>query len=249
MNKNIGFELVDLERLKDWNNNNYKRLRYQTDTKYNKGFLPQQFESYRDFIDNKSQRNVFKVYQGKYNLLRSKIIKNFYKFGRYSTWFYMQTLKDCVGLQVLPNNLVLSDKSGSKSHRNGLCYALGKDDWVNKNLSSDCISFLEYEAKDLQLKLEKKYQVKIDLYQMETCLCSFKKIFRRSRGRYLGYYLDRQAEEIKQVEKDGWNGIDWSVFWDGRNETLEKKLSDSKNIRQNLYNTFLDSGGFDYKTI
>ena len=76
-----------------------------------------------------------------------------------------------------------------------------------------------------------------------------KKIFRRSRGRYLGYYLDRQAEEIKQVEKDGWNGIDWSVFWDGRNETLEKKLSDSKNIRQNLYNTFLDSGGFDYKTI
>ena len=243
------FELVDLERLKDWNNNNYKRLRYQTDTKYNKGFLPQQFESYRDFIDNKSQRNVFKVYQGKYNLLRSKIIKNFYKFGRYSTWFYMQTLKDCVGLQVLPNDLVLSDKSGSKSHRNGLCFALGKDDWVNKNLSNDCVSFLEYEAKDLQLKLEKKYQVKIDLYQMETCLCSFKKIFRRSRGRYLGYYLDRQAEEIKQVEKDGWNGIDWSVFWDGRNETLEKKLSDSKNIRQNLYNTFLDSGGFDYKTI
>ena len=33
---------------------------------------------------------------------------------------------------------------------------MGKDDWVNKTLSNDCISFLEYEAKDLQLKLEKK---------------------------------------------------------------------------------------------
>ena len=29
-------------------------------------------------------------------------------------------------------------------------------------------------------------------------------------------------------------------------KTLEKKLSESKNIRQNLYNTFLDTGGFLY---
>jgi hypothetical protein len=34
------FDLVDYNRLEQWNNINYKRLRYQTDTKYNKGFLP-----------------------------------------------------------------------------------------------------------------------------------------------------------------------------------------------------------------
>lgn len=243
------FELVDLDRLKHWNNNNYKRLRYQTDTKYNKGFLPQQFESYRNFIGNKSQREVFRIYKGRYELLSHTIIKNFYKFGRYSTWFYMQTLKDCVGLNLIPNNLKLDDRSGSKSHRNGLCFALGKDDWVNKKLSKDCIYYLEYEAKQIQLELETKYNTKIDLYQMETCLCSFKKIFRKSRGRYLGYYLDRQAEEIKQVENDNWNGIDWSVFWDGRKETLEKKLYTSEKIRDNLYEVFLDTGNFNYGTV
>ena len=243
------FELVDLDRLKDWNNKNYKRLRYQTDTKYNKGFLPQQFESYRNFINNKTQREVFNSFKSNYTLLNNTIIKHLYKFGRYSTWFYMQTLKDCVGLNVIPNDLKLLDKSGSKSHRNGLCFALGKDEWVNKNLSKDCIYYLEYQAKVLQSQLKNKYKTDIDLYQMETCLCSFKKIFRKSRGRYLGYYLDRQATEIKKVEQDDWVGIDWQVFWDARNETLKNKLSKNNNIRENLYSIFLDTGKFEYNTI
>ena len=67
-----------------------------------------------------------------------------------------------------------------------------------------------------------------DYYDMETCLCSFKKLFRTSRGRYLGYYLDRQAEEIAQCDKDGWFGIDWEPLWDSRKETLNHKLLTNK---------------------
>ena len=63
---------------------------------------------------------------------------------------------------------------------------------------------------------------------METCLCSFKKLFRTSKGRYLGYYLDRQAEEILQAERDGWDGIDWQPLWDARTETLERRLLTNK---------------------
>ena len=44
------FHLVDQDRLEQWNTDNYKRLRYQTDTKYNKGFLPKQFASYKNWI-------------------------------------------------------------------------------------------------------------------------------------------------------------------------------------------------------
>ena len=84
---------------------------------------------------------------------------------------------------------------------------------------------------------------------METLLCSFKKIFRKSRGRYLGYYLDRQAEEITKVEQDEWKGIDWNVFWQGREETLQKKLYENKNIRKELFNVFLETGTMDYKTL
>jgi hypothetical protein len=245
------FHLVDQKRLNDWNTNNYKILRYQTDTKYNKGYLPQQFMSYKKWIEyeneDKTQDLRFKNLLAKdnFNFAWNSIVKNLYKFGRYSTWYYLQTLNECVGLNIIPNNLKLADYSGSKSHRNGLCYALGLDEWVDKRLDKDCIYYLEQEA----IRIKTEIPVEINLYQMETMLCSFKKIFRKSKGRYLGYYLDRQAEEIKKVQQDGWQGIDWHVFWQGREEILEEKLYKSKNIRKELYNTFLDSGTLDYKTI
>ena len=88
----------------------------------------------------------------------------------------------------------------------------------------------------------------MDLYEMETLLCSFKKIFREKQGRYLGYYLDRQAEEIKKVENDGWAGIDWQVFWDARKETLQKKQYESNAIRKELYKSFLKTGTLENET-
>jgi hypothetical protein len=82
---------------------------------------------------------------------------------------------------------------------------------------------------------------------METCLCSFKKLFRVKHGRYLGYYLDRQAEEIARCEADGWFGIDWQPMWDARNETLNKKLLTNKinDSKMALYtkNGILDATG------
>jgi hypothetical protein len=245
------FELVDQKRLQDWNDNNYARLRYQTDTKWNKGHLPQQFASYKRWImhENKSQtqreRFANLLQRKSFEFIWGSVEKNLHKFGRYSTWYYLQTLKDCVGLNVVPNNLKLADYSGSRSHRNGLCFALGRDEWINQKLHVSCIEYLEQQAAQIQ----KELSVDMDLYQMETLLCSFKKVFRKKQGRYLGYYLDRQAEEIKKVEADGWSGVDWQVFWDARKEILQKKQYDSKTIRKNLFSVFLDTGNLKYGTL
>ena len=246
------FELVDYNRLKEWNDKNYSRLRYQTDTKYNKGYLPQQFQSYKKWIEHnnpsKTQRDKFKIYKNKksFNYLWESIIQNLYKFGRYSTWFYMQTLKQCVGVSLEPNNLKLEDYNGSRSHRNGLCLALGKDQWIDQKLNNDSISYLNSSAEYIQQKV--KYLSKddniTDLYYLETALCSYKKIFREKNGRYLGYYLDRQAEEIKKVEGDNWEGVDWQVFWDGREELLTKELYMSDMLKKELYGQFLQTGSF-----
>lgn len=249
------YELVDQERLEYWNNKNYKILRYQTDTKYNKGYLPQQFASYRKWINHnnksKTQRERFNYFINKnsFDFLWQSINKNLYKFGRYSTWYYMQTLKDCVQVKLLPADLKLEDYSGSRSHRNGLCYALNKETWIDKKLHKSCIDYMNYEASNIKAELKQKYDVDMDYYQMETLLCSYKKIYRKSRGRYLGYYLDRQAEEIHKVEQDDWKGIDWQVFWDAREETLYKSQSASKYIRNDLYDVFLDTGTFNYNTL
>jgi len=251
-------ELVGIDRLKDWNDKNYKRLRYQTDTKWNKGHLPAQFESYKKWVGDRSQRDAFASFLNgssleNFDRLWSEVKTKFYKFGRYSTWFYLQTLKQCCNLPIEPSSLMLEDHDGSRSHRNGLCMALGMDDWYDKKQTAKEIEWLEAEAKSILQEVKQEFP-NTDYYDMETCLCSFKKLFRVKHGRYLGYYLDRQAEEIMQCENDNWFGIDWQPMWDARKETLNNKLLTNKidNSKMELYtnNDILDATGlFEIKKV
>lgn len=244
-------ELVGVERLRDWNNENYKRLRYQTDTKWNKGHLPAQFESYKEWVGERTQREaltenfVGDPVQDFYTLWNE--VNSWHKFGRYSSWFYIQTLKQCCDLPIDLDSLWLHDHSGSRSHRNGLCYAVGKEEWIDQKLTREQVSFLEGAGREMLAETRNLFPHvanKADVFSMETALCSFKKLFRKRDGRYLGYYLDRQAEEIKKVEQDNWFGIDWTPMWDARTEILPKKfLTDS--IDKSKMELFLDTGSFD----
>lgn len=244
-------ELVGVDRLRDWNNSNYKRLRYQTDTKWNKGHLADQFVSYQTFVGDTSQREALtKNFIGNpvkdfYSLWET--VNAWHKFGRYTSWFYIQTLKQCCDIPVDVDSLWLHDYSGSRSHRNGLCYAVDRPDWIDTKLDKAQIDYLESKAKEILQEVKSKYPHvahKADFFAMETVLCSFKKLFRRKHGRYLGYYLDRQAEEIKRVERDGWVGIDWTPMWDARHELIDKRwLTDTIDPKQ--FNIFLDTGNFE----
>lgn len=243
-------ELVGIDKLTEWNNTNYKRLRYQTDTKWNKGHLPNQFVSYRDWVGDRSQREaltedfVGDKFKDFYTLWDK--VNSWHKFGRYSSWFYIQALKQCCDIPVDLDSLWFHDRSGSRSHRNGMCYAIGKDDWVDAKLSKAEIEFLEKEAMEMLEETRRRYPSqshKADVFTMETSLCAWKKLFRKTRGRYLGYYLDRQAEEIERVEKDNWSGIDWSPMWDARKETLQEKWLTNR-IQKSKMELFVDTGNF-----
>ena len=245
-------ELVGLDRLQQWNAENFKRLRYQTDTKWNKGHLPDQFISYNKWVNGRNQIDAFNdlmvddPFVNFYKLWDE--VNTWYKYGRYMSWFYIQTLKQTCGINVDIDNLWLKDYSGSRSHRNGLCYALGKDEWVDKVLSKEEISWMESKGSELlqETKIQFPEQAKkADYFGMETCLCSFKKLFRVKNGRYLGYYLDRQAEEIKQVEKDGWIGIDWNPLWQCREEMIRKEYLTNQ-INKSKMEIFKTAGIIDY---
>ncbi|MFZ9046887.1 MAG: hypothetical protein ACO2ZZ_13595 [Cyclobacteriaceae bacterium] len=245
--------LVGLERLDEWNTENYKRLRYQTDTKYNKGHLPTMFRSYKEWVGDKTQRERFNEIctsddpEMNFWLLWEEINKEFYKFGRYTAWFYMQHLAHCCSVNVRAPNLMLVDSSGSHSHRDGLCYALGLDDKMGgrkQKVDPNFAATLEWQAKLIIMEIQKEYPevaAKADMFAMETSLCAFKKLSRKKKGRYLGYYLDRQAEEIKTVERDGWNGIYWQLLWDARKETLIPELLHDM-VDENKMEHFLDTG-------
>jgi len=148
-------------------------------------------------------------------------------------------------LPIEPSSLMLEDFDGSRSHRNGLCMALGLDDWYDQKLTIEQLAYLDAQSYLILEEVKKEFP-NTDYFDMETCLCSFKKLFRVKHGRYLGYYLDRQAEEIKQCESDGWYGIDWQPMWDARKEILNSKLLTNKidNSKMDLYiNGVLDATG------
>ena len=250
MNEFPDFELATVDRITQWNTANYKRLRYQTDTKWNKGHLPSMFASYQDFIDGKSQREKLESYYGdneheNFTNLWTTLKGSLHKFGRYSTWFYMQHLKHTAGVIVEPTSLMLDDYDGSRSHRNGLLYALGQEDDVDRKLTTLEYQRLEANGRSILEEVRHRFPEvasQVDFFTMETCLCSFKKIFREKHGRYLGYYLDRQCEEIQQCESDGWYGIDWNVLWQARNETIDLRLDHQRGIDKEKFPNFIRSG-------
>lgn len=246
------FENVDLDRLTEWNNKNYSRLRYQVDTKWNKGHLPRMFESYRKNIGDQTQQQFFgsicshedriQNFMSLYNY----IIDNFYKFGRYSAWFYLQVLRDVCNIPIDANSLKFYDE-GSKSHRAGMCYVVAKDEWSVKHrkFNKEETNFLESEIQSMMLEMKERFpNIEIEPFGIETTLCSFKKIFRKSRGRYLGYYLDRMAEDISKVEADKWNGIDWSLLWQCRDEILHPSTN-CKKVSSKKMEYFLDHGSWE----
>jgi hypothetical protein len=245
------YELATVDRITWWNTHNYKRLRYQTDTKWNKGHLPAMFESYQKFIGKRTQREVLESYYGdneeqNFNNLWDNLKRNLHKFGRYSTWFYLQHLRHTAGVKCVPTSLMLDDYSGSRSHRNGLHLALGEDDKYDKQLTAGEYKSLEARSRSILEETASRYPDlvdQIDFFTMETCLCSFKKIFREHHGRYLGYYLDRQSEEIQQAERDDWTGIEWNVLWQARDETLDGKLAiRNAKIDKEKFTFFLRTG-------
>ena len=247
-------ELVGVDRLREWNNENYSRLRYQNDTKWNKGHVADQFVSYKEWVGDKTQHDRFQEYltDDPYKNFHTlwEVVNSWHKFGRYTSWFYLQTLKQCGGVNLDIENLWLHDHSGSRSHRNGLCFAVGKDEWYNEKMDAKKIQFLEDEAREMLLEVRNRFPdvaTKADYFAMETALCSFKKLFRSRDGRYLGYYLDRQAEEISKIEKDGWFGIDWKPMWDARNENIDKKYLTNL-VDKSKMDIFLQTGKIDYNS-
>lgn len=253
MNEFPDYELATVDRMTTWNTANYKRLRYQTDTKWNKGHLPTMFASYQKFIGDKSQREKIELHYGStdeenFNNLWTSAKTSLHKFGRYSTWFYLQHLKHTAGVRINPTSLMLDDYDGSRSHRNGLLFALSQEHDVDRKLSSSEYANLESQARDILLETKARFpelDSQIDYFTMETCLCSFKKIFREKHGRYLGYYLDRQAEEIQKVEADGWYGIEWEVLWQSREETIDLRLDHKRGIDKEKFSYFVRTGKID----
>ena len=251
LNEYPDLELVDEERLRSWWDLVQKKCPFQKDKLKQRKYLPDTILSYQKLLNGSHQHEYFdKILnsdspEDNFNLLWNELYKNINHFGRFSVWNWAQMLKQVVGYNIEPDTLFLGE-SNSESHTHGICLALGKHEWAKKErytdsngarkkkvhkFNSEEKSYLENESEKILKQLNEV--VSTDRFEMETVACAFKKLFREKDSRYLGYYLDRQAEDISSIENNGFDGVDWSILWQAReemidNEFLNKSVDKSK---------------------
>lgn len=242
-------------------NDNWAKLEWDSDRKHQKKTFGTAVERYQSRIFRTPQQEYFSVFCSSdgewpevdnFNRMWDLVTTEFYGMGRLSTWSYLEYLK-IAGLPLDTNDLMLEDLDGSKSHRNGMCKVLGRDDldWHKSNPrfsghTPEVISWLCEEA-DLLLQEAKdravgeEWENDVNFLTLESALCTYKSWHRPNR-RYPNVYSDMFFERIKKAEAN-WPSIDFSIFWEARKKALPKKLRLEDNprdfgvhqIKQNLY--------------
>lgn len=220
------FENVDVARLGRWWALNKKNTLFQTDRLRIKtsDLLVETFLSYRNLVGSSQSAKFLSLKrstpQASYRAAYDEMMK-VRNFGRYTMFLYLEAVYTLTGFDMSPDRL---DMKNALSSRNGLCYALGYDELLDRNLSA--AQYAETEAKFLELvrfvRLKNPNRGKpTTVWNVETTLCAFKKLMRGTR--YMNYYIDRQHHEIEKLEGLVRRGVDWSVLWDHRAEHFEKR--------------------------
>lgn len=219
------YENVDVRRLQSWWDANKSKCYFQKDRakiKHMNQLVPM-FKSYQSLVGDCLQEQFFvsQVQDGPpagYERVYKQSSK-VYGVGRFSLFLYLESLYRLTGLQIQPTGL---DLKNAQTCRDGLCLALGFDDWVERTLNNQQFALLTKELDNLVYELKQSNEL-VDYWNVETSLCAFRKLFKSPPTRYLGYYIDRQREEIRLMEKQVSEGVDWKVLWDFRYEFFDQE--------------------------
>lgn len=220
------YEKVDRKRLDAWHKKNWRALQYNSDRKWAKGHLVEMFDSYVTLMGGQhptAQEEFFtKLLTGDptkdFQTVTSEL-RRLLEFGRYATYIYTECLARCMGLPISADTFFLRE---ADSPRHGLAIALGKPEWGKGSLTAEQWSYLEREGIKLMREVQQEHpKLGMDFWFMESCLCSWKGFFRPTRGRYVGYYLDRMHHEIEQMAAYPiTSGVEWDVLKQFRKESF-----------------------------
>lgn len=169
--------------------------------------------------------------------------------GRLSAWSMIEYARILFGDQVPDSNTwMLEDKSGSKSHRNGIAVVAGYDaTYWDANVPDmlGIVGELEAYADGL---LDEVDHPDAGRLTMESALCTFKSWHKPNR-RYPNVYSDMMYQRIKKAEARF--GRTFDLLWEARRQHLPEALRLEDNphdpglspIKQNW---FLETGEVHY---
>lgn len=232
---------IDIKLLHEWFYRNYKKIGWDTDRRYFKNSFVSDVEHYLNLLKGRTQKEYIHSFckyesaEKNFDLLWDEVLISYKHFGRLSTFSYLEYLR-IAGVNIDCSNLFFEDIKGSKSHRNGLCKVLGRDDldWHGNNVpkyNTEMITWINHEARLLLQEAKKRIKHKdVSYFTLETTLCCFKGWFRINR-RYPNVYNDMFYDRIKYAEKSWGAEYDFKIFWDSRKKYLPKylRLEDNPN--------------------
>lgn len=233
------FENVDVGRLSLWWKSNKKKVKFQKDRLRikNSDKFVETFLSYRSMIGRRGQAHFFKRLANSpspiinHQRVWDHVSKNLKNFGRFSNFIYLELLKEICGLRLVPEKLHVKE---AKTSREGLCYALGFDHLIGKGskpINKGIARVLETNFKRLVSGMN------ATAWAAETTLCAYKK--HCENRRWVGYYIDRQFDDIKEMEDAVTEGVDWTPLWQFRRETYYLKhlteITGRKSSMENPY--------------
>lgn len=241
-------ELADIPRLTEWWKTAQKRIPFQTDKMKQRKDFVKTVASYQELVQG-SQKDYFDNLlnaddpQVNFDKLWSPL-KSIAYFGRFSIWNWAQSLRHVAGYNINPTILMLGEPD-SISFTDGLAYAFGLTDKVTQKIISPTTGkkqkiyykWSEEEKIDMENSCAAlKKSLRIDNFQLETLACAYKKIWRTHESRYVGYYNDRMADDIRKTSEQGWDGVDWQLLWDAREECVpEKYLHNNLGVNKDYF--------------
>lgn len=217
-------------------NDNFKAMDWDTDRRYQKGKFGEATEAYVKGLEYGAAGDWLYASSDGWESAWA-YAKSLPHYGRLSAWSGLEYARILLGTDVPDiGSWMLEDKSGSRSHRNGIATVMGHDAWHWKDepFMLDMIPELEAFADDL-LEEAGNRAAGQDHYQdigrlsMESALCTYKGWHKPNR-RYPNVYADMMYERLRKAEARFPNHS-FQVLWSAREQALPAWLR----LEDNLY--------------
>ena len=222
---------VDVGRLERWWKAHRQQLDFQTDCRWvrSSNLFVGMYMDYRSLAGD-SQEGTYSYLVG----LKGKTpYQSCYQYfssvkymGRFKLFLLLEAVHVVTGLPITPDHFPLEE---AQSSRNGLCFALGRDDllcghdYPRDRLDREEMGWLHAKFVELLELMRAEFpDTRVDIWNIETTLCAYKKWHRGKR--YPGYYITRQAREIQSMQENVQEGVCWDVLWQFREETYDWSL-------------------------
>ena len=219
------------DKMIEWHNKNWRRMKFGNDTKWNVRKFPQFVIDMKKKIGKGSlyeylgnAANVGTTKENYFNL--NKTLQEFYSFGRMTAWLAQQTLYELFDWNIDHWDQQLYD-GATWSQYDSICYLFDRIDIARKqkiyDSYGDLIEIKKYEPTKADIKLmeentlvlmeevNKRIPFHVDIYNIESVECEFRKTAYGPKIKEFTFWTTNELVEGYDRLRAAWNDYDGNI--------------------------------------